>query len=325
MPRGRPAKVVKVALVVSIAYLVFCLVSGVIVAEAVLHPSRQRLTSADIAGASAWAKDDDAVVADVAIAAADGVTLRGWEVQAENGNGNIVILLHGLRGNRVEMTNYADILLNHGYSVLMPDARAHGESGGTLATHGLLERDDIHRWAQWAVTNRHPNCVYGFGESMGAAQLLQASGSDDRFCAVVAECPFSNFREIAYDKIGQRFHTGPWLGRTLLRPIVDSAFLCARLRYGLNMELASPEEAVARTHVPVLLIHGQSDANIPVRHSRRIAAKNPNVSLWELPNTGHSNAIDTSPRQLEERLVTWFGTHAIRRPETSSAAVGNTH
>ena len=72
------------------------------------------------------------------------------------------------------MTNYADILLRHGYSVLMPDARGHGSSGGEFVTYGLLERDDIHQWVRWLVVNRHPSCVFGFGESMGAAELLQS-------------------------------------------------------------------------------------------------------------------------------------------------------
>src|SRR5581483_9921779 len=106
-PGRRLTKLIKVGLPLLIAYLGFCIVAGVIVAEAVLHPSRQRLTSADLAQAPAWAKDDDAILANVSITAADGAVLRAWEVQAENGNGDAVIMLHGLRGNRMEMTNYA--------------------------------------------------------------------------------------------------------------------------------------------------------------------------------------------------------------------------
>ena len=38
------------------------------------------------------------------------------------------------------MVGYAELLLAHGFTVLLPDARAHGASGGSLATYGLLER-----------------------------------------------------------------------------------------------------------------------------------------------------------------------------------------
>jgi uncharacterized protein len=80
--------------------------------------------------------------------------------------------------------------------------------------------------------------------------------SETRFCAVAAESPFATFREIGYDRLGQSFHAGPWLGRTLLRPIIEIAFLYARWKYRLNFEQVSPEDAVAGTKVPVFLIHG---------------------------------------------------------------------
>jgi pimeloyl-ACP methyl ester carboxylesterase len=41
--------------------------------------------------------------------------------------------------------SYAALLLSRGYSVLLPDARAHGESAGPIATYGVLEAEDIHR------------------------------------------------------------------------------------------------------------------------------------------------------------------------------------
>ena len=299
----------RLSLVLLATYLLFCIVAGIVLAEFILHPLRHRLSATDEAQAPAWAQDDDATLADVAVTASDGTALQGWELSPEDATGDEVLLLHGLSGNRMEMVNYADFLLAHGYSVLIPEARAHGNSGGNLATYGLIERNDIHLWVDWLEANRHPHCVYGFGESMGAAQMLQALETESRFCAVAVECPFSTLRESAYDRIGQRFHTGPWLGRTMFRPIVESAYVYARVRYGLNLDQVSPEHAVASTHVPVLLIHGQSDTNIPIRHSRRMAALNSNVVVWELPSTGHSNAIDTSPKELEDHLVRWFREH----------------
>ena len=102
--------------------------------------------------------------------------------------------------------------------------------------------------------------------------------------------------------MGQAFHAGPWLGRTILRPLVESAFLYAKWKYGLDLRLVSPEDAVAATKVPVLLIHGQNDTNIPIRHSRRIAAHNPNVILWEVPNAQHADAIGAAPQEFQGRL-----------------------
>jgi pimeloyl-ACP methyl ester carboxylesterase len=142
---------------------------------------------------------------------------------------------------------------------------------------------------------------------MGAAELLQSLQASAAFCAVVAESPFANFREIAYDRMGQPFHLGPWVGRTVLRPLVEIAFLRARWKYGLDMDQVSPEDAVADSHVPVLLIHGQIDSNIPLRHSRRIRALAPQAVLWEVPGADHCGAIATAPAEFERRLIAWFG------------------
>lgn len=66
------------------------------------------------------------------------------------GNGDGVILLHGQAANRANMLGNADLLLRHGYAVLLPDARAHGESGGPIATYGVVEASDVRRWYELA-------------------------------------------------------------------------------------------------------------------------------------------------------------------------------
>jgi hypothetical protein len=83
---------------------------------------------------------------------------------------------------------------------------------------------------------------------MGAAQLLQSLDTHPHFCAVAAESPFANFREIAYDRMGQPFHLGPRVGRTILRPLVEIAFLRARLKYHLDMQKSPPKIPLPRPH-----------------------------------------------------------------------------
>jgi dipeptidyl aminopeptidase/acylaminoacyl peptidase len=291
------------------SYLVLCWLLGVWVAEGTLHPGRRPLLPTDLEHAREIALAKGAELSEVTISAADGATLRAWILQSHNSNRQAVIVLHGLGDNRMGMIGYAEMLLSHGFSVLMPDARAHGVSGGGLATFGLLESADILAWVDWLYANTHGSCVFGVGESMGAAQLLQAAGSTSHFCAVVAESPFSNFREIAYDRMGQFFHTGPWLGRTILRPVVEIAFWHVRYKYSMDVEQVSPDRAVALSRIPVLLVHGQVDGNIPIRHSRQIVADNPQVKLWEVAGADHCGAIAVARAQFEQRVVGWFAEH----------------
>lgn len=287
-------------------YGAFCLIGGIYLADGALHPGRRELTEDEAAGFRQAVHSMGAEMEDVFITTPDAAVLRGWLVRPLHPNGNAAILLHGLGDNRLGMRGYAKVLLAHGYTVLLPDARAHGVSGGPLASYGLLERYDIHQWADFISAKIAPHCVYGMGESMGAAQLLESLETGTRFCAVVAESPFSNFREIAYDRMGQPFHLGPWVGRTVLWPVVEVAFLRTRWKYNLNMQEVSPEDSIARAHVPVLLIHGQIDSNIPVRHSRRIHARDPQTVLWEVPGADHCGAIAIAPTEFETRVIGWM-------------------
>jgi len=293
-------------LLAMLLYLAFSAVAGIFVADGALHPAKRPLTEADRAAAQTVFLKSNAQLTETSITANDGAVLRGWIAKPQHESDNAAILFHGVGDNRLGMIGYAKLLLAHGYTVLLPDARAHGISGGNLATYGLLERNDIHQWADFLTKEARVPCVFGLGESMGAAQELQSLETDPKFCAVVAESPFATFRETAYDRMGQPFHTGPWLGRTLFRPLVEFAFLRARWKYGLDMKRIAPEDSIASSHIPVLLIHGKADSNIPVRHSRMIHTHVPQTVLWEVPNADHCGAVSVAPAQFEDEVLNWF-------------------
>jgi uncharacterized protein len=299
-------------------YIAISCAAGIFIADATLHPGRRPLLEADESKAAAMSAQHQSTLRRVELSAFEGITLRAWSIRPAHGNGSSVILFHGLSDNRMGMIGYAELLLSHGFSVLLPDARAHGASGGNLATYGLWEADDIRRWLSWLEQNEHPICSFGLGESMGAAQLLQSLKGNHGFCAVVAESPFSDFREIAYDRVGQFFHTGPWLGRSIFRPVVEVAFRYATSKYRLQLGAASPREALAQTDIPVLLFHGQEDRNIPVRHSRAITAHNLHVVLWEVPGADHCGAISTARELFERKLLDWYDSHSPSKSTVTS-------
>jgi len=249
----------------------------------------------------------------VEITAADGLTMRGWFFGNPQANGSTVILLHGQTDNRGGMLAYANLFLRHGYNALVPDLRAHGASDGKLATYGFLEATDVHRWVNWVTDKQPGDHIFGFGESMGGAILLQALTVESRFCAVVAEAPYATLREIAYDRLSQRYGKSTWPGRYVLRPILELSLIYERIRYGVDLDQVSPEKAVAGSHTPVLLIFGSEDDNTPVRHAQSIYQANPSqVTLWEIPNAGHTGAWGSRPKEFERRVPEWFGSARCR-------------
>lgn len=291
-------------------YLLFSILAGKYLAEASLRLPRNHLAAAYVRLAQDRVKSLGVVLQDVSVAANDGVTLRGWFAQAGPESSATVLLLHGVTNNRLGMGGYAELLLRNGFNVLMPDARAHGESGGEIASYGLREAPDVHAWVDWLETTHPAPCVYGLGESMGAAILLQSLKYEHRFCAVVAESSFSDFREGAFDRIGERFHQGSLLGRTLLRPMIESAIAYSRLKFGLDFSGASPLRAVRESMTPVLLVHGSRDLTIRPRNALNIAAAAPDhVSLWLVPGAAHCGAWSTAPQEFESRLLGWFRSH----------------
>jgi hypothetical protein len=130
-------------------WLVLNVAVGLVAVETALHPGRRSLGPEADATAQAIALRNHAELAEVSVVASDDATLRAWSMHPAHGNGDAVILLHGQADNRAGMLGNAELLLSHGYAVLLPDARAHGSSGGELATYGVKEADDIRRWFDW--------------------------------------------------------------------------------------------------------------------------------------------------------------------------------
>jgi len=304
--------------VLVILYVTGTLLGGMGLGWIALHPQSPAITVNEDRNVRAAAQQENIEFRDVEITTPDGASLKAWLMRPDDANGDAVILLHGVSDNRLGTYGYGKWLVKNHYSVLLPDSRAHGNSTGELATYGLRESKDIHQWIDWLEAAEHPHCVFGLGESMGAAQLLQSLLKEHRFCAVVAESPFASFREIAYDRMGQPFHVGPWLGRSFFRPTVDVGFLYVRLRYGLNLELASPENAVNGIKAPILLIHGLDDRNIPPYHSDLIQRKNPSaIVVWKVPGAAHTGAHTAAPQEFERRVLEWFDKHSVTSAASS--------
>ncbi len=274
--------------------LVLCGFAGAVLCESALHPPRRAVP------ANRCSRTVD-------ITAADGSILRGWFFTPAKPTGNSVLILHGIADSRASQLGLAKVFLGHGYTVLAPDSRGHGESGGDIATYGLLEADDVHRWVSWLIDDQHPRHVFGIGESLGGAVLIESLAVEPRFSAIVAESAYSSFERIARDRVAEKLPFPQPVGRLLAAPPVWAGFLYARLRYGLDFRAASPEAAIARSATPVLLIHGLNDTQTPPEHSRILAGKNPrSTTLWLVPGAGHTGAFGAAPRELQERVLGFF-------------------
>jgi fermentation-respiration switch protein FrsA (DUF1100 family) len=278
---------------------------GALIGPSMLHPMRRPLTPQLVRKADSVFAQVGATRSDFSVRASDGVILRGWKVRPRSPNGDWVLLFHGVADNRAGMLGYAKFLLRDGYSLVMEDARAQGESGGTIATYGWKERYDTQSVVGALYAGEKVRCLLALGESMGAAIALQSAAIEPRIAAVVAESSFSNLREVSYDYAG--FHFSPWLGRTLFLPADWMAIHVMEKEGGFRADDVSPEEAVARPAFPVLLICDGDDHTIPCRHTEKIyrAARGPK-QLWIVPHAVHTGAFGEAHAAFEHHVLGFF-------------------
>jgi len=270
-----------------------------------LHPAKRLLTPQLILQAGGMLARLGASGEDFSVRAPDGVLLSGWKVHPQAANGDWVLLFHGVADNRMGVLGEAEFLARDGYSLVMMDARAHGDSGGALATYGWKERYDTQATVQALYASEKVHCLFAIGESMGAAIALQSAAIELRITGVVAEAAFSDLREVSYDYAGLRL--SPWLGKTLFRPVVWAAISAMQREGSFQADDVSPEKAVALRAFPVLLICGTLDRKVPCRHSERILRAASGIkSLWIVQGAGHTEALGKDPRKFEKHVLEFF-------------------
>jgi uncharacterized protein len=320
-------RLIRIALILLLFPPLAAAVAGWLVGPTFLHPIRRELTPDLIREADGSFAITGSTREDFDVRAPDGVLLRGWKVRPKNPNGNWVLLFHGVADNRVGVIGQSEFLLRAGYSVVMMDARAHGASGGPIATYGWLERNDTRAIIDALISSELEPCItvqssgpggppcthhmFALGESMGAGIVLQSAAADPRIEAVVAEAPFANLREGTYDYAGLR--KSPWLGKTLFAPFTWTLLYRDEKLAGFPVAEVSPQKAVAARAFPVLLICDEKDVALPCRHSEMIyaAARGPK-QLWVVPGAFHTAAYGFFPEEFRRRVLSFFAENSSR-------------
>ena len=330
-------RLVRIALILLLFPPILAAIGGWLAGPAFLHPIRRELTPDLIREADASFAATHSTREDFEVTAPDGATLRGWKVRPKDPNGSWVILFHGVADNRVGVVGQSEFLLRAGYSILMMDARAHGASGGPIATYGWLERNDSRVIIDALLLSENvtaglvapersrggspkpPFHLFALGESMGGGIVLQSAAADPRIEAVVAEAPFANLREASYDYAGLRKY--PWLGKTLFAPGTWTLLYRDEKLSGLPVDEVSPVKAVAARAFPVLLICDEKDDALPCRHAEMIyaAARGPK-QLWVVPEAFHTAAYGFAPQEFRRRVLTLFADAAANPTTTNPTA-----
>ncbi len=197
---------------------------------------------------------------DIFLPSYDGLRLHGRLLQQPGAKGTI-LLFHGYRSSWV--IDFSIVLPHYfslGYNLLAVDERAHGESEGTYITFGVRERHDVATWTAYAAMHfgpAHPLILDGL--SMGAATVLMASDLPLPLSVrgIIADCGFSSpyaIMKSVFRAHCRRLPAGPLLALT---------DVFTRLFAGFSLKGVSTLDAVAKTKLPILFIHGTGDTFVP--------------------------------------------------------------
>jgi fermentation-respiration switch protein FrsA (DUF1100 family) len=237
----------------------------------------------------------------VRISRVGGAPLVGWLARGATGQG-AVLLLHPLRGNRGVMVTRARFLHRAGFTVLLVDLPAHGESVGNRITFGARESAG----AQAALAYLHRAApgerVGALGASLGGASLLLGPGEPaaNHADAVVLEGVYPTIGEAVADRLRIRLGSlGPPLAPLLvwqLRPQIE-----------VGAEELRPIDRVRRLRVPLLVIVGEADRHTTLAESRRLFATAPEPkALWVVPHAPHGDLYASAPAEYERRILAFF-------------------
>ncbi|MFC6253052.1 alpha/beta hydrolase [Secundilactobacillus hailunensis] len=230
----------------------------------------------------------------------DGLTLRASYIPAAEESQRAVILAHGINHAREQMIPLARLFHDHGYNVLMPDARAQGESDGHRIGFGWPDRKDYLRWINKVVSELGPNVkIVLMGFSMGAATVLATAGEHlpQNVKAVVADSGFASIYQMAKTTLRRDYHLPA-------NPIVPIADWLARFRTGSRLSQERVDDQLKHAMVPILIIHGEADQVVPVKHAKALydAIAGPKEA-YIVPNAQHIQAYAHDPKRYQQVLT----------------------
>src|ERR671911_907838 len=223
---------------------------------------------------------------EVELQSTDGVCLSGWWVPVE-GSSLAAVLVPGWGGYKFDEHLLQTLPVYHdaGYSVLLLDLRAQGESDGTRRTLGYREVRDVRGALTWLQEQGFgPDQIVLHGWSMGGATALRAAPGTG-VAAVVEEAAYADLPLLLMGEIPDFVRFG--------RPLRPAILLAGRLFPDFDPWDVVPKKETAKLSdegVPLFIIHSTEDTIVPYEQAKILAAAYPDANIWKLEGYAHVEA-----------------------------------
>lgn len=203
---------------------------------------------------------------DIFFPSLNGKQLHAWHFKG-NPDKKTVLVCHGNTGNIADLDGLIILLLRTGASVFVFDYQGFGRSGGAPSVSGICR--DGHAAYKYLVEQRGiaPADIVLYGESLGGAVACQLAHSVP-VAGLILQSAFSCLTRISFESYAI---LGIFPEILFPPPYFNNVAMLKKLM-----------------NVPVLITHGQKDADIKFTHAQALfnGANNPK-SFLPLPNTAH--------------------------------------
>ena len=223
-----------------------------------------------------------------------------WYSDVEGATATI-LLLHPIRTDRRAMLGRAKLFHERGYSTLLIDLQAHGESPGEAITAGYRERVNVISAIEW-IKKRNPNHKIGVvGWSLGGAAALLAGQQE--IDALVLELVYPTISEAVDNRIGKRL--GPL--KHVLTPILLAQL---RPRIGISAADLRPIDRISEMTCPVLVVCGEHDLHTTLNESKRLFAAAPEPKQFVVfEGSAHQDLLRHNPMKYSDTIALFLDQH----------------
>jgi alpha-beta hydrolase superfamily lysophospholipase len=238
----------------------------------------------------------------VTFASDSGATVHGWWCPIQNAKG-AVLLLPGIRANRLSMVERARFLRSAGYSVLLIDFQATGETTGDHITFGWKESRDVLAAIDF-VRQADPTApVAIIGSSLGGVATLLAT-PPLKIDALVLEEVYPTIEIATRNRVEN--YLGMF-GRTLTPLLLNQL----QWRLGVSASQLRPVDHIENVECPVFIISGVNDRNTRPTDTHMLVerAKKPK-QVWFVPNAGHVDLHRAARQEYETRVLAFLAKSA---------------
>ena len=245
----------------------------------------------------------------IALSSKSGSSVAGWNCRNENRKG-VVVLVHGIRGSRVSMLDRARMLYADGYSAVMIDLQAHGESTGEAITVGHREQHDVRAAIQFA-RHQYPGQPVGLiGVSLGGASALL--GSPLSIDAMVLESVFPNLRDAVHNRVAGILGPLSWVPAELL-------LVQLKPRLGIDVESVRPIDHIREVGCPVYVISGTLDCHTTADETESMfaTAREPK-RLWLVEGAAHQDLMQFDRAKYSKQVLAFFDQYLAQPTKITS-------